>query len=389
MSQFVKKASSKIEKLSTEEIVRIIETQNYELKVRNLVLDNSFQGHLLTDANGTIIYMNENLGGLVPVAARKKYTGVNVSRVISNAEMLEYINGFIASSKETATEFFDVDVGMDEPKSISCYASRFSDPQCCSFLFRDLTFFNRFKDEFRRNESLAQMTTMAASVAHEIKNPLASISIYLQLMEKIMEKNGSMTLEDSKQYLDVINEEVERINKIAVDFLFAVKPMKVNLNICNINDIVKKTAKVVEGELQVKGIDFKMNLATSLPKVFADSALMEQSILNLVKNAMQAMPKDRENPSISISTYMDSDMVKLSVADNGCGMTEDTMSKIFEPYYTTKSAGTGLGLTVLFKIMKQHGGEVKVHSTYGEGSEFTLQIPVPQTERFRLTDGRQ
>ncbi len=389
MSQFVKKASSKIEKLSTEEIVRIIEAQNYELKVRNAVLDNSFQGYLLVDSNGTIIYMNENLGGLVPVAARKKYSGVNVSRAISNAEILEYINGFIASDKETATEFFDVDVGMDEPKSISCYASRVSDPQCFSFLFRDLTFFNRFKDEFRRNESLAQMTTMAASVAHEIKNPLASISIYLQLMEKMMEKNGMMTLEDSKQYLDIINEEVERINKIAVDFLFAVKPMKVSLNICNINDIVKKTAKVVEGELQAKGIEFKMNLATSLPKVFADSSLMEQSILNLVKNAMQAMPKDRENPSISISTYMDSDMVKLSVADNGCGMTEDTMSKIFEPYYTTKSSGTGLGLTVLFKIMKQHGGEVKVHSTYGEGSEFTLQIPVPQTERFRLTDGRQ
>ena len=96
MSQFVKKASSKIEKLSTEEIVRIIETQNYELKVRNAVLDNSFQGHLLVDSNGTIIYMNENLGGLVPVAARKKYSGVNVSRAISNAEILEYINGFIA-----------------------------------------------------------------------------------------------------------------------------------------------------------------------------------------------------------------------------------------------------------------------------------------------------
>ncbi|MBR2282211.1 MAG: hypothetical protein IJ863_06285, partial [Spirochaetales bacterium] len=181
--------------------------------------------------------MNEGLGGLVPIAARKKYSGVNVSRVISHSEILEYVNGFLGSGKETASEFFEVDSGMDEPRSISCYASRVSDPPCCNFLFRDLTFFNRFKDEFRRNESLAQMTTMAASVAHEIKNPLASISIYLQLMEKMMEKNGSMSLEDSKQYLDIINEEVERINKIAVDFLFAVKPMKVNLNICNINDI--------------------------------------------------------------------------------------------------------------------------------------------------------
>ncbi len=132
-----------------------------------------------------------------------------------------------------------------------------------------------------------------------------------------------------------------------------------------------------------------MNLATSLPKVFADCSLMQQSILNLVKNAMQAMPQDRKNPSIVISTFIESDMVKISVQDNGCGMTEDQMSKIFEPYYTTKSSGTGLGLTVLFKIMKQHGGDVTVHSTQGEGSEFILQIPVPQNERFRIADTRQ
>ena len=81
-------------------------------------------------------------------------------------------------------------------------------------------------------------------------------------------------------------------------------------------------------------------------------------------------------------------MVKISVQDNGCGMTEDQMSKIFEPYYTTKSSGTGLGLTVLFKIMKQHGGDVTVHSNLGEGSEFILQIPVPQNERFRIADSR-
>ncbi|MBQ9809888.1 MAG: ATP-binding protein, partial [Spirochaetales bacterium] len=211
-----------------------------------------------------------------------------------------------------------------------------------------------------------------------------SISIYLQLMDKMMEKNGSMTREEAHKYLDVVAEEVERINKIAVDFLFAVKPMKVNLAACNVNDVVQKTLEVVSAELQEKGIKLSTHLATSLPKVFADSSLLEQSILNLVKNAMQAMPSDRKDPAITISSYMENDMVKLSVQDNGCGMTEDQMSKIFEPYYTTKSSGTGLGLTVLFKIMKQHGGDVVVHSTYGEGSEFILQIPVPQNERFRL-----
>lgn len=389
MSQFVKKASTKIEKLPAEEIIRIIDTQNSDLKIRNVILDNSFEGNLMVSDSGNVMYLNNTLTSLMPLASRKKYADVNVSKVILNNEILSFIKSFLQSSDNHKSEFFEVDDPSVGTRALDCSATRLFEYEACLFIFRDVTFFNRFKEEFRKNESLAQMTTMAAGVAHEIKNPLASISIYLQLMDKMMEKNGSMTREEAHKYLDVVSEEVDRINKIAVDFLFAVKPMKVDLSVCNINDIVRKTVDVVKAELAEKGIELGVNLATSLPKVFADCSLMQQSILNLVKNAMQAMPQDRKNPSIVISTFIESDMVKISVQDNGCGMTEDQMSKIFEPYYTTKSSGTGLGLTVLFKIMKQHGGDVTVHSTQGEGSEFILQIPVPQNERFRIADTRQ
>ncbi|MFC2822040.1 MAG: nitrogen regulation protein NR(II) [Spirochaetales bacterium] len=387
MSQFVKKASSKIEKLSSEEILRIIETQNFELKIRNSVLDNSFEGSIIVGEDGNVLYLNSPFLSLVPTYPGKKYTGLSLSRIIISSDILSFMKNFLSSEDKTVNEFFDLEDKGEGIRSLNCSAEKLGDPKCCLFIFRDITFFNRFKDEFRKNESLAQMTTMAAGVAHEIKNPLASISIYLQLMDKMLEKKGSVTREEAHKYLDVVGEEVERINKIAVDFLFAVKPMKVNLAICSLNDIVSKTVKLAAAELREKNIALKVNLATSLPKVYADSALIEQSILNLIKNAMQAMPEDRVKPVITVSTFMDSDMVKLSVSDNGCGMTEDQMSKIFEPYFTTKSSGTGLGLTVLFKIMKQHGGDVHVRSVYGEGTEFTLQIPVPQTERFRLTDG--
>ena len=386
MSQFVKKASSKIEKLSNEEILRIIETQTNDLKIRNYILDNSIEGSLMLDGSDNVIYLNATLSNLITLYPRKKYTDVNVSKVIADSDMVTFIRKFRKSGKDTMEEYFQVSDPVHGQRSVICIASRVSEIKALLFVFRDMTFFNRFKEEFRKNESLAQMTTMAAGVAHEIKNPLASISIYLQLMDKMMEKNGSMTREEAKKYLDVVSEEVDRINKIAVDFLFAVKPMKVNLAICNVNDIVKKTVSVVSAELKEKGIAFKQHLAVSLPKVLADSSLIQQSILNLINNAMQAMPEDRKDPAITVSTFMENDMVKISVADNGCGMTEEQMSKIFEPYYTTKSSGTGLGLTVLFKIMKQHEGDVTVSSTPGVGSEFTLQIPVPSSERFRLTD---
>ncbi|MBQ5365466.1 MAG: hypothetical protein IIU49_05300, partial [Spirochaetales bacterium] len=193
MSQFVKKASSKIEKLSDEEILRIIDSQNAELRIRNLILDNLIAGCLMVSPQGNILYMNSALKELTALSERKKYTDVNVSRVFLDAEVLAFIRSFISSDKKTDEEFFDAEVPGEGTKSVSCSAMRLSDPECSLFVFRDITFFNKFKEEFRKNESLAQMTTMAAGVAHEIKNPLASISIYLQLMDKMMEKNGSMT----------------------------------------------------------------------------------------------------------------------------------------------------------------------------------------------------
>ena len=388
MSQFVKKAVGKIEKLSDEEIQRIIETQNNDLKIRNLILDNSFEGDLLVAEDGTVIYLNSTLLSMIPVSDRKKYSDLKVAKVVLNNDILSFIKSFLTSTEEQKGEFFEIDDPAVGVRALDCSARRFPEYRSCLFVFRDVTIFNRFKEEFRKNESLAQMTTMAAGVAHEIKNPLASISIYLQLMEKLLEKNGSMTLQEARKYIDVVSEEVDRLNRITVDFLFAVKPMKVDLSLCNLNDVVTKTIGVIKAELEDRGIELHVHLATSLAKVFADASLMEQSILNLIKNAMQAMPEEREKPQISISTYMESDFVRISVQDNGCGMTEDQMSKIFEPYYTTKSSGTGLGLTVLFKIMKQHGGDVVVHSTYGEGSEFILQVPIPQNQRFRIADTR-
>ena len=388
MSQFVKKAVDKIEKLSDEEIQRIIETQNSELRLRNLILDNSFEGDILIADDGNVLYLNNTLKSMIPISERKKYSDIKVNKVILNNEIHSFIKTFLKSSEEQDNEFFEVEDPSVGVRTLDCSARRISMYNACLFIFRDVTIFNRFKEEFRKNESLAQMTTMAAGVAHEIKNPLASISIYLQLMDKLLEKNGSMTREEAHKYIDVVSEEVDRLNRITVDFLFAVKPMKVDLSLCNINDVVNKTVGVVKAELEEKGINLRVHLATSLAKVFADCSLMEQSLLNLVKNAIQAMPEGRRDSQIIISTYMESDMVKISVQDNGCGMTEDQMSKIFEPYYTTKSSGTGLGLTVLFKIMKQHGGDVVVHSTYGEGSEFILLLPVPQSQRFRIADSR-
>jgi len=395
MNQFVKKASSMISKLSDEQILGIIDTQAAELRLRNLALDNSYIGYMLVQNDGTVVYMNRQAVLLVPSYKRKKYSNVALHKVVMDDALLSFIDSCLGDSKPAQSNVFEFDDPGAGKRYINCMTLRPKDFEGVLFTFSDVSYFHRFKEEFRKNESLASMTTMAAGVAHEIKNPLTSISIYLQLLDRELAKKGSVDKDTADKYLSVVKEEVDRLNSIAVDFLFAVKPMSVNLEKMNINDIVDKVVKVVDPELKGKGISLDLRLATSMPNVMIDPSLMKQVVLNLVKNAMQAIEgnSDRNGNActkekhITITSYMDGEYAALSVADTGCGMTEEQMEKIFEPYFTTKSNGTGLGLTVLFKIMKALSGDVNVHSTLGEGSEFIIRVPIPKDERFRISFG--
>ena len=133
MSQFVKKAVGKIEKLSDEEILRIIETQNNDLKIRNLILDSSFEGALMVSENGNIVYLNNTFTSLIPVATRRKYSDVNVGKVILNNEILTFVKSFIASAEDQKGEFFEVDDPAVGTRALDCSARRISDYKACLF----------------------------------------------------------------------------------------------------------------------------------------------------------------------------------------------------------------------------------------------------------------
>lgn len=384
MNTFVSKASSKISKLSDEQILGIINTQSSELKLRNLVLDNAFMGYALVDKEGNVVYINKTISSLIPVSKRKKYNNCPIEKVFIDQKVALFMHSCISENKVNVAQIFDFEDLNGEKKFINCRSTYVEDFDGLLFSVSDVTFFNKFKDEFRKNESLASMTTMAAGVAHEIKNPLASVSIYVQLLQKELDRNGSISAETASKYIPIIKEGLDRINSIAVDFLFAVKPMKVNFEKCSFNEIVNKVVRIAEAELRENGIVLDLHLSTSMPNVLMDVGLMQQALLNLVKNGIQAMENTGREKKITISTYLDGANAILSVKDSGCGMTEKQMEKIFEPYFTTKSNGTGLGLTVLFKIIKEHNGDIHVNSVKNEGSEFVISLPIPQDELFRI-----
>lgn len=386
MSDFVKKASSKIDKLSDEQIKRVINGLEKKLELRNDVLDTVDVGYAILKNDLTILYANKYLAALLQFDYEALIPGkTSLSEIIIDSNIVSGIENTVKSNKTSYDESFShIHSILGE---IKIHVRLLKNKNQYVLVLRDISLLEKFRVDFQRNESLASMTTMAAGIAHEIKNPLASMSIYLQLLRKKLDKDGSIKKEEAEKSLNIISDEIERLNAMAVDFLFAVKPMNVDLHIKNINSIVEKTLDLIKAEIDENHIKLVSDLGISIPNVSVDENLFEQCLLNLVRNAIQAIdPKSRDG-FIEIKTSVDGNYVLLSVEDNGCGMNDTELTRIFEPYYTTKANGTGLGLTTIFKIIREHAGEINVSSHKGSGSTFTIKLPVPPSERFRIEEG--
>lgn len=383
MSRFTDKALTKIAKLTPDEIARILESQSSDIRYRSEVLDASDLGYVLVDKDGMLLYFNTTMYSLAPCYKRNVSDSVHITKFIKDKEICSFILNSIARNLDEEYQYIH-ESSMYGKMDIRIYSSKITDKNLKLFCFQDVTFLKKIRAEYLKNESLAAMTTMAAGIAHEIKNPLASISIYLQLLQRKLEADGCLKKEDAEKSLSIISDEIERLNAISVDFLFAVKPVNIKTELTSANKVAEKACNIAEPEVKERNITLVRDFATSLPNADLDPNLIEQSILNLIRNAMQSIEEGRNDGVITVHTALSGDTIKISVEDNGCGMTEEQLGKIFEPYYTTKANGTGLGLTNIFKIIKLHNGEVLVKSEYGSGSEFTISLPVPRSERYRL-----
>jgi two-component system, sporulation sensor kinase E len=393
MNNFVRRAFNKIDKLSADEIRTLVKYQASENELLGMVIQSLESGVLVLNGTGRVLTCNDAAKRLLPLS-RTMVEGSSIKYVLGDSEVEQFflnVIGSSASHEEECVEEFHFQRG-ERVRTLSIGASSFTseiDPlfqhdngKRHLFIIRDISEEKRQEARLHRSESLASLTTVAAGVAHEIKNPLASIGIHLQLLRKAFQRKKSLTLDDASRYLDIIDEEIDRLNSIVVDFLFAVRPMDVRLRIENINRIVEDLCNFVSYELSEHRITIHKQLGDFLPKVQVDENLMKQALLNIIKNAMSAM--EVNGGVLTITTRLFGDNVALCVADTGIGMSEETLSKMFEPYFTTKPSGSGLGLTMVFKVVKEHKGEMSVTSKLGEGTKFTILLPVPKTERLAL-----
>jgi two-component system, sporulation sensor kinase E len=385
MRKFVQRAIQKIDQLDTKQIIGVLHSLSGELEMLESVLESIDDGVILTDENLSILYANSNCRTLVPMVRLRSYEGLFLSEVIQDEHVLEYIVHQVSQEPDELDNEFSFQKGdRIQTVAVTVHAYKgLSSGENSSFviMLSDVTAHNEAERRIRRSENLASMTTMAAGVAHEIKNPLAAMGIHLQLLRKAFVRNVSLTAEDAQCYLDVLDEEITRLNTIVVDFLFAVRPLDSRLRRGQIRTTLIEICDFVKVELREHHIELAEEFSAHLPRLNYDENLVRQAVLNLIKNAMAAM---EGGGLLSIRARHDGNHVLVSVSDTGVGMDDETLVKLFEPYFTTKASGTGLGLTVVYKIMKEHGGDVTVHSKRGEGTTFTLHFPVPESEHLAL-----
>jgi two-component system, sporulation sensor kinase E len=241
-----------------------------------------------------------------------------------------------------------------------------------AMILRDITESRRSAQQTIESERFNALTLLAAGVAHEIGNPLNSLHIHLQLMQRQAHKLDGAAREEFQESIDIARSEVNRLDSIVTQFLRAIRPSKPQLQPENVNMIVEEAVRFFAPEIQDRDIVVEQELRSDLPLLRLDRDQMKQAFYNVIKNSLEAM---KRGGILRIRTDRDDTHVLVSFVDTGSGMSAENLSRVFEPYFTTKPSGTGLGLLIVRRIVREHGGELSIESSEGKGLTLTIRLP--------------
>jgi two-component system, sporulation sensor kinase E len=239
-------------------------------------------------------------------------------------------------------------------------------------ILRDITESRRTAQQTIESERLNALRWLAAGVAHEIGNPLNSLHIHLQLMERSVQKLHDGEKAELEQSIDVARSEVNRLDSIVTQFLKAIRPSRPQLRPENVNTIVEEAVRFFAPELQDREIAVEQELRSDLPSLQLDRDQMKQAFYNVIKNSVEAMHR---HGRLRIRTDLADTHVIVRFEDSGGGMSAENLSRVFEPYFTTKPSGSGLGLLIVRRIVREHGGELSIESNQGRGLTLTIRLP--------------
>ncbi|MFO0890804.1 MAG: ATP-binding protein [Isosphaeraceae bacterium] len=218
----------------------------------------------------------------------------------------------------------------------------------------------------------AEISQLAGGLAHEIRNPLSTLSLNLDLLSEDFQGAESLRDRRALQRVERLKREVQRLHDILENFLRFARLQELKLRPSDLNALVEELCDFYEPQASTQGIVVRTHFAPELPRVVLDEALFKQAVLNLMLNAEHAMPQGGE---LILTTRKDGPSAVLDVIDTGVGMSAEVQARVFDPFFSTRSGGTGLGLPTARKIVEAHGGSIQIQSVPGKGSRFSVRLP--------------
>lgn len=342
------------------------------------------EGVIVTDADGRITYLNAAAGQLLGIDPERA-VGEPISRHLRD---LDWQKIWSADKDEWRKVFtHELEVFYPQQRFISFYIVPVADEQNSvvtgmAIILRDVTETRQRAESTIESEKLSAITLLAAAVAHEIGNPLNSLHIHLQLMERELKRLPVAQAEQVREDLRVARDEIARLDQIINQFLRAIRPTQPELQPTTVNDVIAETLALMKQEIGDRDILVEQELAEGMPRLLLDRAQLKQAFYNIIKNALQAM---RSGGILRIRTEVDDSHVTISFIDSGHGIAPEQIGRLFEPYFTTKQNGTGLGLMIVQRIVREHGGTIEVESDKDRGTTFRIKLPIHE-KRMRLLE---
>jgi two-component system, sporulation sensor kinase E len=384
-SGFIDKLIERIRRVQPEEVQNYLVRLAHEKGFLERIFDALQEGVIVTDIQGKIQFIN---------AAAAQLFGVEPEEAFGRPleEKLRGLNWTSLRSNETSVSR-DIEVFYPQHRFLNFYVAPLhlhkdvenskaarQDLVGYAIILRDITEDRRMAEQTLESERLSALTLLAAGVAHEIGNPLNSLNIHLQLIERRLRKAPSELRSDIGALLATAKSEIQRLDSIVHQFLRAIRPSTPQFETHDLNEILEESVAFLRPEIRDRDIIVELDLDPDLPRLEVDRDQMKQAFYNVIKNAFQAM---KTGGILRIRSWQSQLYVSVSFHDTGGGISQEQMSKLYQPYVTTKTSGSGLGLLIVRRIVREHGGEIEIESNEGKGVRVTIHLPFGD-KRIRL-----
>ena len=379
----------RVDELDAASRANLISRLARERKLLNMVVNTLREGVIVVESSGTIEFANPSARDMLGFS-EKDIGRLSLWRAVPDlARTLKFSSkGYLLEESNVSRE---LELSYPQRRTVRLYLvpieESLQEVQLSRYavILSDITGERDRTRQEIQDERVKSIIELAAGVAHELGNPLNSLNIHLQVMRRHLKKMASHEgLDKLDKSLDICSAEVERLDSIITHFLEAVRPRRPDLGDLDLIAPLEESIEFLGPELEGAGIRVDIELASSLPVVQGDRNQVKQVFFNVIKNARQAM---KSGGSIKIRAFADDEFVYIQIGDTGEGIPQENLRKVFQPYFSTKEDGHGLGMMIVERIMRDHGGQIGIDSRPAVGTLVTLQFP-QKHRRIRLLEDR-